>query len=84
MQIRKLTKQAMGVVAAASALLQIPDVTNLLKSAVLNHPHLSSLLGGLLLIAALLHNPAVIQALGLKVTQTETTAEVVPLVPLQP
>ena len=79
MQIRRVTQQAVGAVMAGTALLQVPQVADAMKSLVLHHPHLSSVLGAALVIASLLHNPQVIEILGLKTEEVIKTQTVVPI-----
>ena len=83
MQLRNVTKRLTCAITAAAGLLNVPEVAHPLVKAVAAHPHLSSLVAGLLLVASLLHNPQVIQILGLKTEEVVKTSEVVPLASAQ-
>ena len=75
MKIRQITKSLVSGVVGAATLLQVPQVADVLKSAVAHHPHISSIVAAAITIAALLHNPVVIRTLGLE--KKEVTSEVV-------
>jgi hypothetical protein len=51
------TKIILAVIAALTAALQVPAVHDLVIAAIQAHPDLGSLVGGLLTVLALLHNP---------------------------
>lgn len=72
------TKGLIAAVTAAGTLFQIPVVHDFLIAQAHDHPHVLGVLGTLSAIFALLHNPEVAQALGIKQT-VEVKTEAVTL-----
>lgn len=70
------TKGLIAVTATAGTLFQIPAVHDFLIAQAHNHPHVLGALGTLTGIFALLHNPEVAAALGIKQTVEVKTEEV--------
>jgi hypothetical protein len=75
-KLRISTKGLVGFIVSAGTLFQIPEVHDFLISAAHNHPHILGILGSLTGVAALLHNPQVQDALGIKRTVEVKTEEV--------
>jgi hypothetical protein len=72
------TKTMLGLVIGFGSLMQIPAVNQFVAAHTLEHKNLTSLVGTVMGIYALLHNPEVRDALGIKKTVqlTETSEEV--------
>lgn len=72
------TKTMLGIVVGFGSLLQVPAVNQFVVDHTLNHKHLTSMVGMVMGVYALLHNPEVQDALGIKKTVqlTETSEEV--------
>jgi hypothetical protein len=60
------TKTAVLTVAGAITSAQVESVKNWIIPKLANHPHVSTIAGGMFIIAGLLFNPMVRQAIGLK------------------
>ncbi len=58
-QISAVGKLCVGLIASAAGLVQIPEVKNAVIPLAANHPHVSTLLGALTIIGALMANPQV-------------------------
>lgn len=76
-KVQASTKKLMGLAVTAGTLFQIPAVHDFLLVQVHNHPHLAGILGTLTAAAALLHNPQVMDVLGIKHTVEVKDEEVV-------
>jgi len=55
--MKNVTKIVAGVIAALTALLQVPVISTAVINFFGSHPTISSLLGGLTAVIALLHQP---------------------------
>ena len=67
-KLRVSTKQLLGLVGAAGALLQIQAVHDFVIAHAVAHPHVTIVLAMITAAAALLHDPQVQDALGVKHT----------------
>ena len=67
-KLRSSTKSLLGVLVSAGTLFQVPQVHDALISFGHAHPHWTGVIGTLIGIAGLLHNPEVRDALGIKST----------------
>lgn len=72
------TKTMLAFVIGFGSLMQVPAVSNFVAAHTLQHKNLTSLVGTIMGIYALLHNPEVQEAFGIKKTVqlTETSEEV--------
>lgn len=77
--VKAKTKSLVASVIGATGVFQIPEVKNVVVGAVLHHPRISSVVVACFTVAALLHQPNVMEALGIKreVKVVESTTEVV-------
>lgn len=75
-KLRISTKGLVGFIVTAGTLFQIPEVHDFLIAAAHNHPHILGILGSVTGVCALLHNPEVQDALGIKRTVEVKTEEV--------
>ncbi len=76
-QLKATTKSLVALAVSAGGLFQVPAVHDALISATHAHPHWAGAIGPAMAIGALLHNPQVQAALGVKRTvevKTETVA----------
>jgi uncharacterized protein YjgD (DUF1641 family) len=72
------TKTMLGAVIGFGSLMQVPVVNQFVASVTMQHPHLAAIVTSVMGIYALLHNPEVQDALGIKTTVqvTETSEKV--------
>lgn len=70
-----LGKLCIGFIATVCGLVQIPQVKDTLIPLLANHPHCSTVLGGVTLIGALMANPQVQQVLGIEETKKTSVAD---------
>lgn len=77
------TKTLVSALFVFGALMQIPQVNQVVIRLTNAHPHIAAVVTALMCIYALLHTPEVQQALGIKETVT-ATVEKVTLAPEQP
>lgn len=75
-KLQASTKKLMGLVVTAGTLFQIPAVHDFVLVQVHNHPHWAGTAATIASLYALLHNPQVQEALGIKHTVAVTTEEV--------
>ena len=55
--MKNVTKIVLGIVAAVTAILQLPAVHSVVIAAIAAHPDLAALAAGLSAVVALLHDP---------------------------
>jgi hypothetical protein len=55
--MKNVTKILLGVVAAVTTVLQVPEVHNLVVAAIAAHPDVAALAAGVATVLALLHDP---------------------------
>lgn len=83
--INARTKVFIGLAFTYILSVNVPAVKNYIIPKLANHPHLSSTLGGALVIISLLQNPMVQEALGIKHEETTTTvSQTSTVVPIDP
>lgn len=83
--INTRTKVFIGLAFTYIFSVNVPAVKNYVIPKLANHPHLSSTLGGALVIISLLQNPMVQEALGIKHEETTTTvSQTSTVVPIDP
>lgn len=61
--VKGRTKVLIGAIVTAASALQIDAVKNTVMPLVANHPHVSTIVGALITLCALLHNPVSIKLL---------------------
>ena len=79
-KLKASTKSLVGVVFAIGTFMQIPAVNAYVTPILAAHPRLGPLIGAVCGVYALLHNPTVTEALGIRTTvETTQKTEVVAL-----
>ena len=73
-KLKVSTKSLVSALLGFGAVMQIPAVSAYVLTITKDHPHLAAALTAVLGVVALLHNPQVVEALGIK--QTVTTEQV--------
>lgn len=90
--INARTKVFIGLAFTYILSVNVPEVKNYIIPKLANHPHLSSTIGGALVIISLIQNPMVRDALGIKQENTvehgadgtTTTSKTTSVVPIDP
>lgn len=72
-QLSNLGKLCLALIATVTALMQVPQVKDIIIPLAANHPHFSTLIGGLTLMGSLLSNTQVQSILGIEQTHTVET-----------
>lgn len=72
-QLSNLGKLCLGLIATVTALLQVPQVKDVVIPLAANHPHFSTVIGGLTIMGSLLSNTQVQSILGIEEKHTVET-----------